>query len=231
MSALRIALRRSTAVTQPLCRAPTRSSAPPTILASAPRAFAAAAAAKRPKMDDGTLEGRYATALFMASGNNLEKVYSDLVELKAMMAESKEFKLMVEAPGIQPEAKVAALEQVCSEVGTDPSVVNFLKVLVENKRMHLLEKMINLFESFYRAEKGHVLCKVTSAAALDSRQKTAVKKAMQKRAEKGSTLIMEYDVSPAVLGGLVVKMGEAVYDFSVTTRLERLQTQLLAPLE
>jgi len=182
-------------------------------------------------MDDGTLEGRYATALFMASGNNLEKVYSDLVELKAMMAESKEFKLMVEAPGIQPEAKVAALEQVCSEVGTDPSVVNFLKVLVENKRMHLLEKMINLFESFYRAEKGHVLCKVTSAAALDSRQKTAVKKAMQKRAEKGSTLIMDYDVSPAVLGGLVVKMGEAVYDFSVTTRLERLQTQLLAPLE
>merc|ERR1712014_208403 len=116
------------------------------------------------------------------------------------MAESTEFKLMVETPGIQPEMKTAALVQVCSKIGTDPATLNFLKVLIENKRMHLLAKMIDLFEMFYRAEKG-------------------------------STLIMEYDVNPAIMGGLVVKMGEAVFDMSVQTKLERLQTQLLAPVE
>merc|ERR1712187_721097 len=121
-------------------------------------------------------------------------------------------------------------ETVCKKIGTDPSTLNFLKVLIENKRMHLLAKMIDMFETFYRAEKGLVLCKVTSAQPLTSSQQAEVKKAMEKRAEKGSTLLMEYSTNPALLGGLVVKMGEAVLDNSVSTRLERLQTQLLAPV-
>eukprot|EP00933_Yihiella_yeosuensis_P070800 TRINITY_DN78962_c0_g1_i1.p1 TRINITY_DN78962_c0_g1~~TRINITY_DN78962_c0_g1_i1.p1 ORF type:complete len:234 (-),score=61.94 TRINITY_DN78962_c0_g1_i1:236-937(-) len=184
----------------------------------------------KPKLEDGTLEGRYATALFMASSGRVEKVYNDLVGLRTMMEESKEFKLAVETPGIDPESKIAAFEAVCSKAGTDPAVVNFLKVLVENKRAHLLSKMIDLFENFYRAEKGLILCKVTSAEALSTAQQGQVKAAMQQRAEKGATLIMEYNTNSALLGGLVVKMGEVVLDNSVATRLERLQTQLLQPV-
>mmetsp|Transcript_14786 Transcript_14786/g.16081 ORF Transcript_14786/g.16081 Transcript_14786/m.16081 type:complete len:182 (-) Transcript_14786:28-573(-) len=180
-------------------------------------------------MEDGTLEGRYATALFMASKDKLDKVYGDLTALRTMMAESQELKLAIETPGIEPESKVGAFEAICSKASMDGAVVNFLKVLVENKRAHLLSRMIDIFENFYRAEKGLVLCKVTSAAPLSSAQQSEVKAAMQKRA-KGSELIMEYNTNPALLGGLVVKMGEAVLDNSVSTRLERLQTQLLAPV-
>merc|ERR1712217_701253 len=147
-----------------------------------------------------------------------------------MGKESQEFKLMVETPGIDPASKVAAFESICKAAGTDEAVVNFLKVLVENKRIHKLPRMIDLFETFYRAEKGLVLCQVSSAAELTSTQKTAVKDAMQRRAENGATLIMEYTTNPALLGGLVVKMGEAVLDQSVSTRLERLQNTLLAPM-
>merc|ERR1711907_741311 len=108
----------------------------------------------------------------------------------------------VETPGIQPEQKVAALEAICAKAGTDAAVVNFLKVLVENKRMYKLPKMIDIFEAFYRAEKGLVLCKVTSAGALSSSAQADVKKAMESRAEKGSTLIMEWDVNSSLMGGL-----------------------------
>merc|ERR1712232_498922 len=87
-----------------------------------------------------------------------------------------------------------------NRIGTDPATLNFLKVLIENKRMHLLAKMIDLFETFYRAEKGLVLCKVTSAVPLTTVEQTEVKEAMQKRAEQGSTLIMEYTTNPALLG-------------------------------
>merc|ERR1712137_172430 len=116
---------------------------------------------------------------------------------------------MVETPGIQPDAKVSAITAICSKVGADAATVNFLKVLVENKRMHLLAKMIDLFEGFYRAEKGLVSCTVTSATPLSSSQQGDVQAAMEKRAPKGATLIMEYNVNSALLGGLVVKMGEA----------------------
>merc|ERR1712032_1546238 len=73
--------------------------------------------------------------------------------LREMMAESPEFDLMVKTPGIDPDAKNAAIEAICGKVGSDPAVINFLKVLTENKRMILLPRMIDLFETFYRAEK------------------------------------------------------------------------------
>jgi len=111
-----------------------------------------AAIGQKPKVEDGTLEGRYATALFMATSDRLDKVYGDLAELRDMMQESKEFRLMVETPGIDTDSKTAALEAICSQTGSDQAVVNFLKVLIENKRMHKLEKMIELYEGFYRAE-------------------------------------------------------------------------------
>merc|ERR1712110_917467 len=104
------------------------------------------------------------------------------------MKESQEFKTVVEMPGINPESKVKALEQICQKAGMDGAVLNFLKVLVENKRMHKLEKMIDLFEEFYRAEKGLVLCNVTSASALSSKAQGEVKKAMEARVARGSTL-------------------------------------------
>lgn len=216
----------------PLIRAPsvvgTSSVGPAAAVAS--RSFSAAPVGKKPKHEDGTLEGRYATALFMASSGKLDKVYGDMVGLRDMMEASKDFKLLVETPGVDPESKVKALEAVCSKAGTDVAVVNFLKVLVENKRLDKLQRVVDLFEVFYRAEKNLVLCKVTSAAPLSSSEQSEVKKAMAKRAGAGAELIMEYATNPAILGGLVVKMGEAVFDNSVSTKLERLQSQLLVPV-
>merc|ERR1740117_489321 len=148
-----------------------------------------------------------------------------------MMKESKEFKVMVETPGIVPDSKIKAIEAIGQKAGMDPSVINFMKVLVENKRMKLLAKMIDMFETFYNAEKGNVMCQVTSASELSAAQKGEVKTAMQARVEKGSTLILEYNVNAGIVGGLVVKIGEAVYDNSVQTRLDRLTTRLLAPVE
>jgi len=196
-----------------------------------PRFFAAAAVGKKPKHEDGTLEGRYATALFMASGSKLDKVYQDMVGLRTMMEESKDFKLLIVTPGVDPETKVKTLEAVCVKSGADGSVVNFLKVLVENKRVNMLARVVDLFEVFYRAEKGLVLCKVTSASPLSDSQKAQVKKAMEARAEKGSQMIMEYNTNASIMGGLVVKMGDAVFDNSVATRLERIQAQLLQPVD
>merc|ERR1712232_265782 len=145
------------------------------------------------------------------------------------IGETPQFKLLIETPGISGDVKIKALDAVYKKTGADPAILNFMKVLIENKRLGKLSRMIDLYENFYRAEKGLVLCKVTSAEALTPKQQKEVKAAMEKRAEKGSTLIMEYTTNPAILGGLLVKFGEAVYDQTVATKLERLQTQLLAP--
>merc|ERR1719487_2532676 len=117
---LRVALRKTLAAGHAL----------PTPSPLTARGFAAAAG-KKPKVEDGTLEGRYATALFMASSGKIDKVYQDLTAIRSMMNESKEFKLMVETPGIAPEEKNAAIEAICKKTGAEASVVNFMKVLTE----------------------------------------------------------------------------------------------------
>lgn len=229
-----VAMFRAAVVLRPLARSWCKPATPAWRLAapiaSAPRTFATALGPK-PKHADGTLEGRYATALFMASDGRLDKVYGDMVGLREMMEASKDFKLVIDTPGIAPGTKARALEAVCKSAGADDAVINFLKVLAENKRVGKLKRVIDLFEIFYRAEKGMVLCQVTSAGPLSSAQQGQVKSALQARAEAGSSIIMEYSTNPAIIGGLIVKMGDAIFDNSVSTRLERLQNQLLQPLE
>mmetsp|Transcript_27553 Transcript_27553/g.41666 ORF Transcript_27553/g.41666 Transcript_27553/m.41666 type:complete len:229 (-) Transcript_27553:180-866(-) len=228
MAIVRGALR----VCQPfVARAAARQVVPASFVAVQQTRGFAAAVGKKPKYEDGTLEGRYATALFMASGSKLQKVYEDVIGLRTMMEESKDFKLLIETPGVDPETKVATLEAVCKKMGAEPAVVNFIKVLVENKRIKMLARVVDLFEVFYRAEKNLVVCKVTSAAPLSSSQQGQVKKAMEQRAEKGAQMIMEFNTNASIMGGLVVKMGDAVFDNSVATRLERIQIQLMHPVE
>merc|ERR1719329_745702 len=117
------------------------------------------------------------------------------------MKDSKDLKLMVDTPGVDPRTKILAMTSVCDAAGIDASVVNFIKVLVENKRLQLLPKMIDMYEVFYRAEKGQVPCTVTSAKELTKKEKSKVEAAMQKRAGAGSTLIMDYNTNPLILGG------------------------------
>merc|ERR550537_98273 len=95
------ALRR-TAPLAPVAAFPAGRALQPLAALSATRAFAA-----KPKVEDGTLEGRYATALFMATSDRLDKIYGDLAALRGMMAESQDMKLLVETPGIDPESKVS----------------------------------------------------------------------------------------------------------------------------
>ena len=54
--------------------------------------------------------------------------------------------------------------------------------------------------------------------------------AMLKARESGRELIVSYKTNAAIMGGIVVKMGESVLDFSVQSRLERLCTKLAAPV-
>jgi len=179
------------------------------------------------------LEGRYATALFSAATSgkdNLKAVYGDLQNFRTAMQDSKEFRLAMESPGVDYKIKIQVIDDVTKKIGLSPESQNFFKILCENKRSFMIEKCIDVFESYYRDEMGQIVCRVTSAAELAGPQKDKVKTALQTRAGADKQLIVDYDVNPGLLGGIVVKMGDNVFDFSVNAKLERLQSTLLAPI-
>jgi F-type H+-transporting ATPase subunit O len=184
------------------------------------------------KHEDLSLEGRYATALFQVSKEkkNLDKVFTDLEHLRSCMLESEEFTNFVKTPAIQQAEKAEALKSLGTKYGYDPITMNYIMVLLENKRLHELERMVKAFEAFYRAENNQIVCQVTSEKELSSSEKSSVVAALQARAGDSAKLMTTYDVNPSVMGGLMVKLGDQVFDFTVATKLEKLQTQLLKPI-
>ena len=178
------------------------------------------------------MANRYGTAMFNAakSAKTLDQVYADLGALRTLLQSDANFKLLVEAPGIQQRQRVASLEDICGKLKTDKLTVNFLNLLVENKRLNELKKIVDAFEVSYREEKGQVLCVVASAAELSEADKTKVEKALKQRA-KDKQIILSFDTNPALMGGLLVKMGDAVFDFSVSSKIDRLESQLRAPVD
>lgn len=174
---------------------------------------------------------RYAMALLNAAkpAGKLEKVYGDLDAIRKFAVSDPSFRLFLETPGIKRDQKQNVVDDICKATKADDLTRNFLSLLLENRRLADLAKIVDTFEEYYRKELGQVMCTVTSSADLSIVQRKQVEEAISVRM-KGKKLVLSYDVSSTILGGLVVKIEDQVLDYSVSSKLDRLKTQLLQPL-
>lgn len=174
---------------------------------------------------------RYALALFNAAKptGKLEKIYQDMDAIRKLATSDASFKLFLETPGIKGDQRMNVTDDICKAIKADGMSKNFVSLLIENKRLADFVSIVNQFEEYYRKDLGQLLCTVTSAVAMTNAQKKLVEEAIGARM-KSDKLVVSYDVSASILGGLVVKIEDQVLDHSVSSKLERLKTQLLQPL-
>ncbi|KAL8436184.1 hypothetical protein ACSSS7_001914 [Eimeria intestinalis] len=182
--------------------------------------------------DRHSVEGRYGYALHAAAqeAKALDQVHADVQGLNHALQASPDFAEFARTPGITAETKVSVVQQVADRFKLHKITKNFLGAVAENKRMADLPKMLGSFEELYRATRGEVRCSVTSAKELTSEQRKEVIAALQKRAGPKATILAEFNTSPSIVGGLLVRMGDEVLDYSIATRVESLRTSLMAPL-
>jgi F-type H+-transporting ATPase subunit delta len=105
-------------------------------------------------------------------------------------------------------------------------VVEFFKLLLAKKRLFRLRDIVVEFARLVEKHEGIVRAHVTSAVPLKDSELTALVAALEHGLAKKVKL--DAHVDPAILGGVVVKMGDRIADQSVTTQLARLREQLLA---
>merc|ERR1719161_2211142 len=118
-------------------------------------------------------------------------VAEDMKSIREMIGDSKEFQTFVYTPGIAADQKMAAVEQIGKKMS--PMSKNFLMLLVENRRMDLVMKMVDSFDELYREEKGISVAKVITASEVTSAQKTSIKKAVE-AVNPGKQLTFEYEI-------------------------------------
>ena len=169
-----------------------------------------------------SLSGRYAVALFdlARDANALDTVAQSLSGLKAAIAQSPDFKGLINSPVLSRDASGKTIAAVASAMGIDPLTTKFLGVLAGNRRLGQLPAVIRAYETLLSNHKGEARAEVTSAHPLDAQQIAAL--AQNLRARVGRTVAVDAKVDPAILGGLVVKIGSQMIDSSIRTRLNSL---------
>lgn len=169
-----------------------------------------------------SLSGRYATALFdlAREAKAIDAVAASLASLKATLAQSDDFRALTTNPLLSREATGKGAAAVATHLKLDPLTANFLGVLAQNRRLGQLSAVISAFNALAAAHRGETTAEVTSARPLDEAQLNALKNKLKARV--GRDVAVDLKVDPAILGGLIVKIGSRMIDSSIRTRLNTL---------
>lgn len=169
-----------------------------------------------------SLAGRYALALFdlAQDGSALPAVEASVAKLGEALAASPELKALVTSPVISRSDAGRAVADVAQTMKLDPLTTKFLGVLAKNRRLGELGNVARAFASLAASHRGEATADVTSAHPLSDAQVKSLKAKLAGRL--GREVAVNLSVDPAILGGLVVKVGSRLVDSSIRTRLNTL---------
>jgi len=169
-----------------------------------------------------SLAGRYAMALFELARDErqLEAVGASLGALKRALADSDDLRTLMTSPLVGREESSRTVAATADAMGLDPLTRNFVGVLARNRRLSQLSSVIRAFDMLAAHHRGEVTAEVVSAHPLSDDQVAALKANL--KAQTGSDIVVDLSVDPAILGGLVVKVGSRMIDGSIRTKLNTL---------
>lgn len=169
-----------------------------------------------------SLAGRYATALFELARDErqLEAVGASLNAVRDTLRDSAELQALTTSPLIARDDAVKAVGAAATAMGLDPITSNFLGVLAQNRRLGQLGNVIRAFNLLAARHRGETTAEVKSAHPLNDDQIAALKSNLKTRL--GRDVAVDLTVDPAILGGIVVKVGSQMIDDSIRTKLNTL---------
>ncbi len=178
-------------------------------------------------MTAGAASRRYARALVEALGAReaLEAAAGDLEAFAQVLREHRELRVLFANPGVQRGEKEAVLARLAASLGLGPVTRTFLRLVLDKGRMGQLELIVWCYRDLMDERLGRVRAQVTSAAPLD--EATRARLAERLSAVAGKRVVLESKVDGGLLGGVVARLGDTVYDGSLRAQLGRVREQLL----
>jgi F-type H+-transporting ATPase subunit delta len=169
-----------------------------------------------------SLAGRYASALFDLARDQkqIESVGRSLDALSQAQLDSKDFAELISSPLVSRDEAGKAFAALAPGLSLDPITTNFMGVLARNGRKNELRSVIRAFRRLAAEHRGETTAEVMTARPLNDGQLQALKQQLRTRA--GRDVAIDATVDPAILGGIVVKVGSQQIDASIRTKLNRL---------
>ncbi|GAC1634058.1 MAG: F0F1 ATP synthase subunit delta [Candidatus Acidiferrum sp.] len=155
-----------------------------------------------------------------------EPVLKQLNEFAGAYAESAELRNSLASPAVTTKEKHAVAEKLAARLGASKLLRNFLFLVIDHRRTQMIPELAGAFQAVIRERQGMAEAQVTSAVELNAAQKKTLGQSLEKKT--GKKIEAKYTVDGALLGGVVVRIGDTVYDGSVRHRLEEMRTKLVA---
>ncbi|MHB1610501.1 MAG: ATP synthase F1 subunit delta [Sulfobacillus sp.] len=167
----------------------------------------------------------YARALFelAQAASNQAQIAHDLRHVLETIEKSPDLKLFLWHPQVSHQAKAEVIGRVfTSEVST--LIIHFLLVVAAKGREIALPRIYEEYQKLWDAAKGRLHAHVQSAVALTDSEEAEMSRVLS--AVTGKTVELAVAVTPSLLGGVVVRIGDRVMDGSLARRLSVLGERL-----
>ena len=171
---------------------------------------------------------RYARALFEVSVTEADpqKVEQDLSEFADLLAKHEVLGKMLVNPAVSTSRKRAVVSAITARAdGMTPAVARFLILLAERDLLRVIPQVVDAYRERVRDHLKLVRAEVMTAAPLRPDRTEALQRSLTAAMGKEVSLVTR--VNPAILGGVVVRVGGTVYDGSIARQLERMKDKLL----
>ena len=167
----------------------------------------------------------YAQALYDAATEQdiLDRIVADTNQVLQLTQESEDFDQFLTNPILSPQFKSEMFQQLLSET-VHPLTLNFLLLLALKQRERSLVAIFQMFLEIVDLKAGRVVAQVTSAVPLTDAQKANL--TQQLSDYSGAEVRLELSEDVEIQGGIIVRLGDTVFDGSITSQLQRMRALL-----
>jgi F-type H+-transporting ATPase subunit delta len=171
--------------------------------------------------------GRYASALYSLASElrQTQEVAAALANLQAMISGSPDLQRLVRSPVFSAAEQTKALDTILARAQIGGVAANFVRLVAAKRRLFALSDMIRGYNKLHDSARGLTRAEVTSAAPLSAAQIAQLKEELRGKAA-GQDVELSVKVDPAIIGGLIVKLGSRMVDGSLRTKLNAIRNRM-----
>ena len=178
-------------------------------------------------MTNKTAALRYARALLevgIKEQADLEGLERDLAAFVGLLSDHPTLAKVLLNPAVPVPRKRAAVVELTTRMQPAPIVGKLLALLAERDRLVLLPDLLASYRDRLLAHRNIVRAELTTATPLDGSRAATIEQQLARAT--GRTVTLQTRTDPAIIGGLVARIGSTVYDGSVTRQLEKMRARL-----
>jgi F-type H+-transporting ATPase subunit delta len=155
-----------------------------------------------------------------------DAVSKQLADFGAVYGESAELRNFLASPAVDRVEKHGVIEKLIARLGASKILRNFIFVIVDHRRTHVLPEIISAFQDVVRQRLGVTEAEISSAVELSAAQRAEFAFTLERLT--GKRVETKFVLQPGLLGGAVVRIGDTIYDGSMRNRLNEMRTRLAA---